>query len=222
MEPGDILVKVKTTLPILPLPPLPSRPAIKTPRLILQPFSQEHLAGCHAIRTREEDMVNSTQGRVDRDLDETQIWLNRFLPPNDAHTYSFAIIHPPTGEMIGMCGLVRMNAGTKWPEVGYGLNKEFHGQGLASEMLRAFLEFWWTVPREEREAEFQSRYVADAASDGTIHEHLMAIASADNGPSIRVLDKAHFTKFGEWEEPLPGRQESASAEQLVGYHLPRP
>ncbi|KXJ97271.1 GNAT domain-domain-containing protein [Microdochium bolleyi] len=240
-------VTVRTTLPVTPLPALAGRQPLETERLRLVPISQDDLAGYHAIRTRPEYMVHSSQGRVDRDLGETQAWLNRFLPPNDGSTYVFAIKEKvvgagpvgaetgtATGEgaekeddmdrAIGMMGIVRMNSGTGWPEVGYGINTTHHGKGYATELLREVVRFWWTLPREEVVVEMKPRYVFGTApfTEGVgvlreedpelveMPERIMAVADITNARSLRVMEKLGFVRFAEWDrEDDPSERDAA-------------
>lgn len=230
---ASTLVKVRTTLPVLPLPPLSTRQPIETPRLILVPISQAHLEEYNWIRSRPELMVNSNQRRADNDISETQKWLNRFVPPNDADTCAFAITQKPEewdaederkGKAIGMMGVVRMNRADEcgtgrgcfaWPEVGYGVNLEFHGRGYATELLSGLLGMWWGLEREEVVVEMEARYVTggeELVRDGKVgkeggeevvvdmRERVMAVTLVQNGPSLRVMEKCGLKRFAEWEE----------------------
>src|SRR5688572_29419097 len=97
-------VDVQTTIPAYPLSPAETRPSIRTERLLLQPLSEKHLEGIHALRLDEEVMLWTSQGRPDKDLDESRVWLQRFLPPNDTKALNYAICMADTGEVIGIGG----------------------------------------------------------------------------------------------------------------------
>lgn len=92
---------MKTTRPVLPGPGTP----IKTPRLLLRPFQPSDLADYHVLRTQSQVMVWTSSGKIDVDQEATQTWMNRFLPPNDANTYSLTIeqLSEP-GKVIGTVG----------------------------------------------------------------------------------------------------------------------
>lgn len=263
-------VKVKTTLPIFPLPPLSTRPTLETARLLLVPITQDLLPDFHWIRTTPSNMVHSNQGRVDHDMAETQCWMDRFVSPGDQETCAFAIklkrppsspaptsssssLPPGTTESladgereedfetraIGMMGVVRANRGSGWPEIGYGINQTHHGRGFGTELLREVLRFWWTLPREDVVVEMEARYVFDTVSRGhqeddgeslvdardgddgreserkrdedkviEMTERVMAIADAENRPSLRVMEKVGFRRFTEFideedDPPVP-------------------
>ncbi|KAJ1337799.1 GNAT family N-acetyltransferase [Microdochium nivale] len=216
-------IKIRTTLPATPLPPQAGRLPLETERLALVPISQADLADYHEIRTQPAYMVRSARGRVNENLAETQKWLDRFLPPNDGLTYAFAIrrkggtAEGEAGEerrTIGMMGIVRMNSGTGWPEIGYGINPAHQGRGYATELLCEVVRFWWTLPRREVVVEMEPKFVfatvgsddgaaaAERWKDGEVvdmPERVMAIADAANTASLRVMEKLGFTRFTEWD-----------------------
>lgn len=92
---------MKTTRPILPAPAV----SIRTPRLLLRPFHPSDLADYNILRSQTTVMVWTTSGKVDVDLEATQTWMNRFLPPNDATTFCLSIeeLNEP-GRVIGTIG----------------------------------------------------------------------------------------------------------------------
>jgi RimJ/RimL family protein N-acetyltransferase len=143
-------------------------------------------------------MANNPQGRVDRDLEETRPRLNRFLPPNDEKTYNFAICLKATGEMIGVGGCHELSSMFGWPAMGYMIQKEFWGQGLATEFTQAWLEMWCKLPRAEAEFEVDQRALSDG--DGETLEQMTAFTVSDNIGSQRVLEKSGFERFLTWEE----------------------
>jgi RimJ/RimL family protein N-acetyltransferase len=84
-------VKVRTTLPILPLPKNAHRPAVTTARLVIRPIREEDLHEYHVLRTQPAVMINTRKGVIDRDIGQTKERLGAFLPPNDLKSYWFAI-----------------------------------------------------------------------------------------------------------------------------------
>jgi RimJ/RimL family protein N-acetyltransferase len=77
------------------------------------------------------------------------------------------------------------------------LRKEFWGQGLASEFLNAWLQAWRGLPRSERESRVAKEMVN---SEGLAQEHLIAITEEANSGSQKVLLKAGFERFREFNE----------------------
>ncbi|KAK8064772.1 acetyltransferase [Apiospora phragmitis] len=211
------MIKVKTTMPKQPFPPNADRQPIHTERLLLRALTQVDLPAVHALRTQPEVMVFTARGRIDADLAETQERLDGFLPPRgDRETYNAAICLAATGELLGLGG-VHKGASPElgWPEVGYIFKREHWGCGYATEFLRAFLERWWALPRVEAEVEVDACSVAAAAAAAAdcgggleearevvvVPEMLSALVEANNPGSLRVMQKAGFERFRQWEEP---------------------
>ena len=55
--------------------------------------------------------------------------------------YDWAVVLKDTGKMIGTCGFTRFDYANNSAEIGYVLNTEYHGQGIATEALEKVLEF---------------------------------------------------------------------------------
>lgn len=144
-------------------------------------------------------MATTPQLRVDKSLEETKPWLDRFLPPNDEATFHFAICLKETGEMIGIGGCHGLASIFGWPVIGYMFRKEFWGQGVATEFLHTWLGMWCKLPREEVEIDVDPRTVPDG--DGLVPEQVTALTILDNVGSQRVLEKCGFENFATWLEP---------------------
>ncbi|KAH7153150.1 GNAT domain-containing protein [Dactylonectria macrodidyma] len=201
MEPSPIeWATVRTTLPIFPFPPNEQRQVIKTERLLLRPFndSEDDLNGLHALRAQPEVMIWSMQGRPDKDLDETKPSIVRHIPPLDVDHYNWAICLASTGEIIGIGGNGTWKGELGWPVLGYMLRKEAWGKGYATEFLKAFVEAWWALPREEVELKVDKKTVR---GDGEIKdEFITAVALDENAASHGVLRKAGFELATAWQE----------------------
>lgn len=191
---------IKTALPERPLPPNSSRSPVTTDRLILRALVPEDAYSLHILRTQPEVMANSPQGRPDKDLEETRQRLNFFLPPKDETTYNCAICLRETGEMIGIGGCHQLTSMFGWPAIGYMIRKEFWGQGLATEFVKAWLEAWCKLPRAEAEMEIDRRTLLPDGGEETSPEQVIAFTLLDNMASQRVLEKAGFERFLAWEE----------------------
>ncbi len=55
--------------------------------------------------------------------------------------YDWALIHRADDRMIGTCGFTSFNLPSDVGEIGYVLNPAYHGQGLATEAVRAVMSF---------------------------------------------------------------------------------
>ncbi|KAL7948155.1 acetyltransferase domain-containing protein [Trichoderma barbatum] len=189
---------VKTTLPARPLPLNSMRVPVTTERLIIRALTAEDIHGLHLIRSQPEVMINHPQGRVDRDLAETQPKLDLFLPPNDESHYNFAICLKETGEMIGIGGCHQLKSNFGWPAMGYMFRKEFWGKGFATEFTRGWLDMWCKLPRAEAQVEADQRTFPEGEEETL--EIMTAFTTVENLASQRVLVKSGFERFLAWEE----------------------
>lgn len=55
--------------------------------------------------------------------------------------YDWAIVYEPDGKMVGTCGFTSFNCAADSAEVGYVLNPEYWGKGIAGEALGRVMEF---------------------------------------------------------------------------------
>lgn len=91
--------------------------------------------------------------------------------------YYFGIEDRQSGRIVGMIGLRTVNRLDKNAEAGYWVGKQFQGRGYAGEAIRLILEFAFKQLRLYR---------------------IYAIVHQRNVPSIRVLERAGFTREAEW------------------------
>ncbi|KAI0404344.1 acetyltransferase domain-containing protein [Xylaria palmicola] len=205
-------VAVRTTLPRL---PLPAPPTIRTARLLLRPLTRDDLGAFHGLRAQPAFMAESTLGKPDADVAETQAALDDLARPGAEHLV-FGLFLADTGELIGDGGVHTVRgSGLGWPEVGYKLHPAHWGRGLATEAMRAVLAAWWALPREAAELEVHPASLPAAAEEAgegegekkkktapaPVGERMVAEIAAYNGGSRRVLEKLGFEDFGSWEEP---------------------
>ena len=213
--PTTNLPKYKTTRPIL--PPISSRQPITTPispslTLQLRPHDPSDLHHAHRLRTQQAVMVNTSTGIVDADLPTTQIWLNRFLSPNDATTYNFAMwVKPITTNEWEHIGTMGVHITSPVCHIGYMLRTEWWGKSVASVSVKAFLKSWWELEREEvvvNLADARDEHdlhimklemdesVHDSSSEHSeikvVSEILLAEIEENNRGSLRVVEKCGF------------------------------
>lgn len=215
-------IKVRTTLPKLPLPPNEQRAAIKTARLTIRPLAQDDLQGLHVLRTQPEVMTFTAVGRVDRDLDETQTKMDMYLPPNDAHSFNFVICLSDTDELIGIGGMHKTSLRLGWPEIGYMFKHEHWGKGYATEFMSGFLEAWWKLEREDVEVNVDALSVNVKEGSGvppTVPEYLVAMVESNNGGSLRIMEKTGFRMFKSWSEPDSRAGFEGQDVTLIGFYL---
>lgn len=89
--------------------------------------------------------------------------------------YDWGIVHEESSKMIGTCGFTKLNTESNSGEVGYVLNPEFWGQGIAAEAVRAVIRFGFNHLKLNRiEAKFM----------------------VGNDQSLRVMEKVGMTFEG--------------------------
>lgn len=232
--PASSKTKVKTTWPTI--PPNIDRTPIRTERLLLRPYTAADADEVYGIRQQPEVMIWTRAGTVDKNVDGSRVFVERFLPPKDLVTYSFAIVYlgdageneDAKGVIIGAAGAHKAHPDSGWPEVGYMFRKEYWNKGLATEFLRAFTKAWWALPRNEVEVELE----VDAASvkgkgendggDLEVRETLVAYIDANHIGSRRVLEKAGFKEYKRWIEPDSRVGFEGVDVELVGFLLEAP
>ncbi len=69
--------------------------------------------------------------------------------------YDWAVVYEPDCKMVGTCGFTSFNCNSDSAEVGYVLNPEYWGKGIAAEALERVLEFGFeTLGLHRIEAKF--------------------------------------------------------------------
>ncbi|KJZ77538.1 hypothetical protein HIM_03262 [Hirsutella minnesotensis 3608] len=191
---------VQTTIPAVPLPPMASRPEVRTERLILRPLRASDLPAWRAMVSEGAMASMTPQAKETRDDAWYQDRMQKKLAPEGDAKYEFAICLAATSEVIGTGGCHKLAGDFGWPILGYGLRREFWGLGYATEFLRAYLEAWWALPRAQVGLRVErSTLPADAAGD-SVGECFMAVTLFDNKGSQNVLTKCGFEFVKVWEE----------------------
>ncbi|KAM0352689.1 hypothetical protein ACHAO7_002607 [Fusarium culmorum] len=191
-------IKVKTTLPVYPLPPNSERKPFQTKRLTMRPMTQDDFKHVRAVRTEPEGMIWSTQGRPDIEMEETQKSLDRRLPPNDVKGYDWLISLTETGEFVGLGGSCVWSAELGWPAIGYQFLKVHWGKGYASEFVKGYLDHWWSLPRTEVEISVDKN---TTLGDSEVQDEcISAVTVGDHAASQNVLKKCGMEFASSWTE----------------------
>jgi ribosomal-protein-alanine N-acetyltransferase len=152
--------------------PLP----LTTPRLHIRLLREDDADALYRIYGDPEAMrfVGST-GKA-RTREPTGKSLVQFIADRERHGFGlWATELRGPGEMVGMCGLIPVEDTGPDVEVVYVLEQPAWGHGYATEMARACLEAGFGSFRLER---------------------IIALAYPENGPSIRVMQKAGMQPAG--------------------------
>ncbi|KAI1369447.1 acetyltransferase domain-containing protein [Xylaria arbuscula] len=221
---------IRTTLPRLPLPPQSTWPHLQTARLLLRPLTaSDDAEAYYVLRSDATFMSESTLGKPDSCISETREALSSLSDP-ERENFLFGIFVADTGELIGDGGIHTIrHGGMGWPEIGYKLAPAHWGKGYATEAMRAVLEAWWALPREEGEevwvkvhgdtiellpsaietqthddgetGEEKGESKGKGRSKGFARERMSAEIATYNQGSRNVLQKLGFEHYGTWEEP---------------------
>lgn len=162
---------------------------IETERLVLRPWCRDDFDDLYAIQSRP-DVARYLYWSA-RDADEVrealETRLDRAEFTGEGHGISLAVYWPDAGRVVGDVNLQWLSAEHRGGELGYVLNPEFHGHGLATEAARAML---------------------GVAFDGLGLRRVIGSIDARNTASARVLERlgmrreAHFVESefvkGEW------------------------
>ncbi|KAE8443977.1 hypothetical protein EG329_001201 [Mollisiaceae sp. DMI_Dod_QoI] len=153
-------------------------------RLGLQLLSlEEHLDGYHDIMS-DVRTVKFLHREPSKSLEESRAhMISRALSsPENPHKEMYAILLRGSEDsnrkpkMIGSVGIPRVPVDGSAVEVGYGVNPNYWGMGIAPEALQLFTRFYWNIREGERK------------------DMIIAYTAPANISSQRVLEKSGFTK----------------------------
>jgi RimJ/RimL family protein N-acetyltransferase len=141
----------------------------RTDRLSAEPLSLDHLGHLTALHLDPE--VSRHLGGV-RSPAETEQYLGANLAHWAAYGYGLWIVRTLDGRFAGRVGIRHTQVeGAPEVEIAYTLRRDLWGQGLATEAARALVGIWRTRK---------------------LSPSFVGIASLDNVPSRRVLEKVGF------------------------------
>lgn len=184
-------VTIWTTRPIigdnLPLP-------ILSDRLIIRSYRISDLEAYHTLLSQPEAMggenmspnLSYTKSMLEEELEpcDSQIYLGIFLNKSDGNE----------GDLIGDGGMHHLRTQGEWPELSYRFKKEYWNEGYATEFAIAFMQFWWSIPREPTRLRVRSNSVGFQDTPLVV-ERVYASVKQENKASKRVLEKARFELF---------------------------
>lgn len=159
---------------------------IATQRLLLRPFSLADVPKLF-VMSIEPGMRRWIPDQVYRDHEHAEQVARALMgftdqPPDPrVRPYVLGVEDKETGGLIGHVGL---SAARGSVEVGYAIEERLHGRGLATEAVAAMSEW--------------------ALTELGLPE-VLGVVAADNLPSCRVLEKAHFVRHAEDVKTVDGR-----------------
>lgn len=155
----------------------------QTERLIIREFQVSDIEALAQILAKPEVMQFSPSGILS--YKQTAVKVQSFLDSYQKQGYGkWAVIYRESGRLIGYCGIaVEEIEGKLENELGYRIDSEFWGQGLATEAAKACL-----------------KYGFDKLKLG----YVLGVVEQENQTSIKVLEKIgmEFVKESTWREKV--------------------
>lgn len=130
-------------------------PMIETDRLILREMKKSDARDMYEYSSN--PMTSEfLLWDVHKDLDFTQDFINYVISKYKVGEYNdWALEHKEDKKMIGTCGFTRIDEDNRVAEIGYVLNPDYWGEGLATEAVEAVLNFAFDTMNMHRvEAKF--------------------------------------------------------------------
>ena len=103
----------------------------------------------------------------------------------------WAIVYKDNNKMIGTCGFANLDYNNRKGEVGYGLNKQYWGKGIAAEALQAVLRYGFSELKLER---IEARYMEGNINSSRVMEKCGMKYEGMNRSSMFV--KGEFKNIG--------------------------
>ena len=125
----------------------PLESSLETERLLLRPMRATDINTLHLIFTDPKVMASFGGELLNRD--QMMHWLTRNLVHQNQYGYGlFSVILKETGELIGDCGLERMDVGGQTvTELGYDFRSDTWNRGYATEAASAVRDYAFEILR---------------------------------------------------------------------------
>lgn len=125
-------------------------PTLETPRLILRGMRVQDAADMFDYSRRPE-VTRYLLWTPHPDIGYTREYLTYIGQRyRTGDFYDWAILHRESSRMIGTCGFTNIDLDANAGEVGYVLNPDFHGRGLATEAVRRVVGFGFDILKLHR------------------------------------------------------------------------
>ncbi|HDS1201086.1 TPA: GNAT family N-acetyltransferase [Shewanella algae] len=115
---------------------------IETPRLLMREFCLDDVDAVFEFSTNPDVMrYTGDMGTVNTKKDAENLIVNCWQAEYKKYGYSrYALIHKEDDKVIGFCG-VKYEPDLNCPDIGYRMLPEYWGNGLATEAVKATLEY---------------------------------------------------------------------------------
>ena len=116
-------------------------PELNTPRLLLRRMRTGDAEDMYAY-ARQNDVTRYLLWSPHPDIYHTKEYLEYIATRYATGSfYDWAVVYRENNRMIGTCGFANINCANDSGEIGYVLNPEYWGRGIAAEAVRAVLQF---------------------------------------------------------------------------------
>jgi len=155
---------------------------INTDRLLIRPIG---MTDCDALFRYKSDIItNQYQGWVPKQLVDVHNFVKNKISPaiNIADTwYQLAIVIRENGTLIGDIGLHFIDQENKQVEIGFSLDKNYHGKGYATEATEKVIEYLFKKLNKHR---------------------IIASIDPENVKSLKLLERLGFRKEAHFKKSI--------------------
>ena len=152
--------------------PLFDNVTLKTKRLIVRPFRPADARQLHSVLSQPNVMKYLPEDVMSlEEVCELIDWLQTCYAENrcdNIQKWTLAIVWNKTSQVIGWCGLGKLDFNPRETELFYGLSEAYWGKGIAAEACRAVIEYAFSSLGLTR---------------------IVAVVDPDNRQSQRVIEK---------------------------------
>jgi len=121
--------------------PFSNMPKIETKRLVLRAIKRSDIDDIYEYSSNPKTSQFLLWG-AHKTKAVTKGFIDIVLAKYKSGEYNdWAIVYKPTGKMIGTCGFTRIDKDNDLVEVGYVINPDYWGMGIATEALERVVEF---------------------------------------------------------------------------------
>lgn len=170
---------------------------ITTNRLIIRIPNISDLEGYHLLYKQSEAMGLYIMGHGgSKSINETKSSLISYS--GIKYVAFLKNLDGKEGELIGEVSLIVNGGYGASSSISYVFKKEYWGQGYGTESAKAFVEYWWTLPRKDIITRILPSNL-NPLNGGRITEQLSAWTLMDNNKSQNLLSKLGFIKHSRSE-----------------------
>jgi len=154
---------------------------LETKRLIIRPMTLDDKFEVFEYRSDTE--TNKYQGWIPETMDDVESFIGKISKQiNEPETwFQFVIVEKETQKIVGDMGIHFFDSENKQVEIGCTLNKNFHGQGYATESIKRVIDYLFKELKKHR---------------------IIASIDPDNTNSIRLVERIGFRKEAHFVESL--------------------